>query len=819
MKITFLELVGFQRFNLARLTKVSYRPTARQQLILGTNGSGKSSMLDELSPLPAHHSNFKPGGYKHIEIDHGPYSFVLRSDFKSGNRHSFLRDGVELNEGGTYQVQIRLVKEHFRYTEKLHDLLIGRTRFTEMKAPERREWITTLSESDWTYSLGIYNQFKAKARDAQGAYRHQQERLSHEVEELSKLTSFDEIKARHEQLRLELNMLLTDITPNTPAYVQISQQLDGTFDSLQREAESILRDAPNFLFDGSYSSLEDLHGRIREREEEAQFHRIHIERAGKDFSEMESMLASFGGRDLESIPDAHEQLLSINTQLNQIGDKPYFEGLTDAVAIRSDNLQILSEVSTLFGTMPDNSDKKFSRTTIEKTELAIANVQSEIDKLVGESNRMTDRLSHLQGTHDTSCPQCSHIWKEGVNPKEVEYLTTEIAKRSQRLIDLRAILDASNAYMLDANGYIALWGRFRGYVTSYPRLRPFWNLILEQGLMENHPNQQLWVIREWERSVEWTIEVEALQARQKQLEQIVESQRLMGDKNLLTEKIQTLEEEVRSHTVALQETNLTLNELRNHGTAAKRYIERVSDWTIKQDQFTHLFQVAVDAIKNKLLDEDAAKRHVEMAGLQKRMSDHETLRGIVDDISREIVTLELRYKSYQVLATILSPTEGIIAERLRDAIYRIVDQMNTIIASVWSHDMKILECGFENNDLDYKFPVMVESPDNVTNDMQRTSKGQAEMINIAFKLTAMLYLEMLEYPLFMDEPGEGFDEQHRDQIMSLIRSMLDAGHYSQLFMVSHFASSHGSFLDAEILVLDSSNIALPGTFNTHVTLE
>jgi len=94
-----------------------------------------------------------------------------------------------------------------------------------------------------------------------------------------------------------------------------------------------------------------------------------------------------------------------------------------------------------------------------------------------------------------------------------------------------------------------------------------------------------------------------------------------------------------------------------------------------------------------------------------------------------------------------------------------------------------------------------------------------EMINIAFKLTAMLYLGLLDYPLFMDEPGEGFDEQHRDQIMSLIRQMLDSGHYSQLFMVSHFASNHGSFLDAEVLVLDSSNIALPGKFNEHVILE
>lgn len=819
MKITFIELVGYKRFRLARLTRVSYRPQARQQLILGTNGSGKSSMLDELSPLPGHHSNYKPGGYKLIEIEHGASTYVLRSDFKSGDRHSFLKDNVELNEGGTYQVQQRLAKDEFRYTAKLHDLLTGRLRFTEMGPQDRREWITVLSESDWTYALGVYNQFRSRGRDAQGAYKHQQGRLAQEVEALSKLPAIEGLRSRYEELRLELNELLTNISPNTPPFDEISRRMDTSFRELEVEARQIVQDAPTFLYDGSYRSLDDLHAKVREREEEAQFHRIHIERASRDFTELESMLASFGAREIENITDAPEQLAQAQMDLAAIPSVEPFNELHDGAMIRSDNLSVLPDLMNLFNTFPDNSDRRYSRKAIEDAENAELEIIRSIDQITGELNRMNDRMSHLKGTHDSSCPRCQHIWKEGVDPKEVAFLDNSIAGRTETLSKLRADHSRVKLYLEEANGYIALWGRFRGYVTSYPRLQPLWELILDRGLLETHPNQQLWIFPQWERAVETTIAKESLQARCKQLEQIIEAQRLMGDRNLLTEKTRSLEREVQDHTSSLQETNRIMNGLRQAETRAQQHLLRLENWHLREGQFNQLMFKGVDAIKNKLLDHDAAQRHIEMASLQKSMADHQTLSGIVDDIVREVAILEVRYKSFYMLATALSPTEGIIADRLRDAIFRIIDQMNTIIASVWTHEMKILECGFEKSDLDYKFPVYVESPDNVTKDVSRASKGQMEMINIAFKLTVMLYLEMLEYPLFMDEPGEGFDEQHRDQIMSLIRSMLDSGHYSQLFMVSHVASNHGSFLDAEILVLDSSNIALPGTFNEHVTLE
>jgi DNA repair exonuclease SbcCD ATPase subunit len=53
MKILKLILRGYTRLQLKQITEFVYTPTDSIQIIIGTNGSGKSSILEELSPLPA----------------------------------------------------------------------------------------------------------------------------------------------------------------------------------------------------------------------------------------------------------------------------------------------------------------------------------------------------------------------------------------------------------------------------------------------------------------------------------------------------------------------------------------------------------------------------------------------------------------------------------------------------------------------------------------------------------------------------------------------------------------------------------------------
>ena len=77
MRMNYIELKGFKRFALNNINYFKYSPHERHQLILGTNGSGKSSLLGEMSPLPADPRNYTKDGYKKIEIERDVSNITL----------------------------------------------------------------------------------------------------------------------------------------------------------------------------------------------------------------------------------------------------------------------------------------------------------------------------------------------------------------------------------------------------------------------------------------------------------------------------------------------------------------------------------------------------------------------------------------------------------------------------------------------------------------------------------------------------------------------------------------------------------------------
>ena len=182
MKIIKLELRGYKRLALAHIKHLVYEPKAAQQVIVGTNGSGKSSLLYELSAMPANHRMYDAGGMKKITIEHKGSIYELTSDFSKGNSHSFIKDGVELNTGtGTYSVQLELVYRHFKLNAKVHELILGQKRFSSMSVAERRQWFTELADADYSYAIGVYNSLKERMRDISGAIKIAKKKLSIET--------------------------------------------------------------------------------------------------------------------------------------------------------------------------------------------------------------------------------------------------------------------------------------------------------------------------------------------------------------------------------------------------------------------------------------------------------------------------------------------------------------------------------------------------------------------------------------------------------------------------------------------------------------
>ena len=66
--------------------------------------------------------------------------------------------------------------------------------------------------------------------------------------------------------------------------------------------------------------------------------------------------------------------------------------------------------------------------------------------------------------------------------------------------------------------------------------------------------------------------------------------------------------------------------------------------------------------------------------------------------------------------------------------------MNAFIGKVWTYPLVIQSCSVvegENIDLDYKFPMLINEGESPISDISKGSRGMKEIINLAFRLTAM----------------------------------------------------------------------------------
>jgi ABC-type hemin transport system ATPase subunit len=122
-------------------------------------------------------------------------------------------------------------------------------------------------------------------------------------------------------------------------------------------------------------------------------------------------------------------------------------------------------------------------------------------------------------------------------------------------------------------------------------------------------------------------------------------------------------------------------------------------------------------------------------------------------------------------------------------------------------------------ELDYKFPLLVGTRDNIVADVSRGSSGMQEIVDLAFKVVALNRLRLDHGPLTLDEFGKTLDLEHRHAAVMAIKTLMDTKPFTQLFMISHYESHYGAFTNAEVCVLDARNIAVPKVYNTHVTMH
>ena len=211
MRINRIELIGFKPFKFANIKHLTIDVEEDIQIVMGQIGCGKSTLLNEITTFGTFKNMFEKNGYKRIDIDHEGDKYTLISDFKNKNKvHSFIKNGEDLNVGGTQPVQIELTERYFKFTNLIRDILYNKVQMCSMSKADRRSLLINMNPVDLSLVIDKHRQVCSRIRDAKSnlnlLYRRKQEI---EAQMLPKEV-LEEKKKKKEELQKELQNLSAD---------------------------------------------------------------------------------------------------------------------------------------------------------------------------------------------------------------------------------------------------------------------------------------------------------------------------------------------------------------------------------------------------------------------------------------------------------------------------------------------------------------------------------------------------------------------------------------------------------------------------------
>lgn len=837
MKILSLELQGYKRLSLNRINYIKITPESKIQLILGTNGSGKSSLLKELTPLPAIPGEYHRGGFKVIEISHRNSHYVLKSIFgKDGkNKFHFIKDGEDLlGDGGTSSVYRDLVKQHFGITPDIHKLLIGLLKFTEMDTAKRRNWLTMFSDVDYTYAFKYYQRLKDQHRDLTGAIKLQQARLVQESEKLLK----PEEEAKYRQDIKVLNETLVHFlemkTPSSQDRHTLMEQIKQIDLELQISMSLTIRSYTRFMRENTgFTSAQALDAECISIQANIQASQVLIDNLCEVIEGQHKTLDALRSSNIQSageLDKAIDKLLNdIATEKGQLQIQD-FEYTNPQGMLQSLN-SVQAEVIDVFTQLENNENRIYTRELYLKAlddDKALTFQISELEKRQADNIAKRKELEHLQ-THDkVECPKCDHVWFRGYDEAAHRRLLEEIENTSKLHQNASQALKKVHEYTEKAKAYMEL---YRSYITitrASPNLEVFWKYLSDSSLIFDNPRQAVTKLETFKNDLIQAVKIEDL--KQKLQESLDLKMLLSRNQEVNFVKLQ---EESEKSDKELYRLNQTLRANKERLEAVKRlksWLETFeSNMRLMQESLESRDQQAsklFEIFRREALNTCIQATQKELAVREQAISRIDIQKALVANINEQIVEMAEKAEVLKMALRALSPSEGLIAQGLTGFINHFVAQVNSFIKKVWLYPMELVPISIDADDtldLDYNFQVRINE-DMVNDpipDIADTSSGMKEIIDLAFRIVSMQYLGLSEFPIYLDEFGARLDAAHRDSVHYAITNLLTSADFSQIYMISHYEQSYGSLANTDVAVLCEQNIGLSkGTvFNKHVEMR
>lgn len=829
-------LKGYAGLGLHDIKEFDFTIRAKTMIVLGGNGCGKSSFLGVYFPIALAKTDFRVGGsyVNYSKRDDVKYRFSMkRTEANLQCSIKNLSTGEYICKDVNPKVYNAHVEDITGLNKEIVDLLNGNTRLTKANSTTRKAWFTMLSTTDLSHGLSFYKKLRTAHRDLGAVCDH----LSRKIAEIKlRVVENDEertaIKARLAQMEQEIREY------SSPAILELEEMRSHTAAPLSyfmeqqgRRAQNLANEVLEIPRDANMSD-EHLAGLM----EEAQAARDTVSRIDGEIGALNRELAEH-----ENALQRQAYLMrnheGLKVQLDDVSAR--FKASTAAVdefththlpELPINQLQaaekqlggLLQNIARELENITGNERLAVVEEQVKVMESEISSTTSTVQYAEMRIREIEHDLSHYDQTDDVECPQCQHVFKPGVLKTRDSLVLAHnhmTKTRDEAETRRRELSEERGPALAKLRSMRALREIVIG-LSEHPVLSGLIKTMYSEEVLTVNRARLRAVVGKFEHELAVAIEHVKLKA---QLATVTtEWEAALASVGDLDPKLLNKAEETRTRLELLSASRKTamaresqyndsisvINNYRTTMTAFSDLQERMRDAV--EATYVEALWDTVTRNKDRLLDTYSACRT--------RWSAMEAeLKQLADLEQEHAEHVERRYTAGHMIQA-WSPEKGVLQKYYFKAIRRITEMMNHHIRCCWSYEMQVLPCSADNGDLNYQFPYLLKDKPQPVSDVAKSSTGQSEIIDLAFRLVAYNALKLTEYPLLLDEPATGFDENHRGALVDFIKQLLDQNMFSQMLVVSHLPDVHTRLREAEYCVIEKEGVTLPERYNESIRI-
>lgn len=807
-KIIEMEINHNIRLKSGLIEGILYKPESPYQVIVGPNGVGKSALLDEITGYPSLSSAFEKGGLSRAKFETDEGIVETKTIVSNGTRHEFWKGGENLNTGGTAGVQKDLVLTHLKVNDLAFEIATNKVSFSRMTPVKRQEILSQLANNDMGYGYNLFIKAKKKLSHAIGARNALEETLT---EKKVSNVSDEEVKAlegRLTEYNTQVMSLLTELQEST---LRSNYPTSNDWVQLKDETERLRRQTPrtplNALDRSEYvERINAIEITIRDIKTQ---HSVLQEQ----YDSLDDVIKRSADSSEENITARRAEVLHWEEKRLMFQQAQFFapniypEG-TDFSQVRREVQSVWDQWRTTLGEMEPDSNDEYNRENFNTLKATQEKYQQHMNSLTLKRSRYLEQLEHLEKGVKVDCPGCGLHFTPGVTKgtearvrQALEELNTSILKGEEALVELSAKIQKIETW-------IQLYKEKLSLEKVCPSATAFFSEIAQRCEVKKQPSQALTIAIFLFEDLEALENLQYAIAKEKESRAILsqlEANNVKGLGNVIAQH-QGTRNKIEVLCFNLKEQEKTLSMLQQDLSVVTRYQENVESHGNRYNQLLSNTQEAVEAIFNetrRILIQDL-QAHI--GTLTKTLNNIKSLRDQIVDTERQLVKQRELILGYTHLVEGLSPKTGVVAEQMSEFIDTFVEQMNKVIEAVWTYEMEILPGRLTDNEISYIFPIRLHGNNaRLVPDLKEASDGQKEIIDFSFKITAMLYLNQVDVPLLLDEVDRPLGPVHKERLMRFITQAVENGRFSQVFLISHHASSHGALPYPDMVDFDFRN--------------